>query len=103
MLNLGGDPIDEVICVNSFDEAYRAAEQSGAQKCFVLGGASVYKAAMPEMDLLYVTHVHTVVEEADVFFPEIDPQVWEVVSKSETHRDEKTGFEFEFVVYKKRS
>ena len=57
---------------------------------------------MPEMDLLYVTHVHTVVEEADVFFPEIDPQLWEVVSKSETHRDEQTGFEFEFVVYKKR-
>ena len=50
VLNLGGDPIEEVLCVNSFDEAYRAAEQSGAQKCFVMGGASVYKAAMPEMD-----------------------------------------------------
>ena len=40
VLNLGGDPIEEVLCVNSFDEAYRAAEQSGAQKCFVMGGAS---------------------------------------------------------------
>ena len=54
--------------------------------------------------MMYITtaNVHTVVEDADVFFPEIDPRVWEVVSKSETHRDEQTGFEFEFVVYKKR-
>ncbi|MBO4594990.1 MAG: dihydrofolate reductase [Bacteroidales bacterium] len=100
VLNLGGEPIPDVECVYSFDEAYAAAEP--AEKCFIMGGASVYRAAMPDMDTLYITHVHTVIEEADAFFPEIDPAVWKKVSVSETHTDPETGWDFEFVVYKKR-
>ena len=100
VLNLGGDPIPEVVCVNSFEEAYAAAE--GADKCFIMGGASVYTAAINDMDTLYITHVHTTIEDADVFFPMIDTCIWEEVRASETHVDEKTGYEFKFVVYKKR-
>ena len=100
VLNLGGDPIPDVECVYSFDEAYAAAEP--AEKCFIMGGASVYRAAMPDMDTLYITHVHTVIEGADAFFPEIDPSIWKKVSVSETHTDPETGWKFEFVVYKKK-
>ncbi|MBO4476285.1 MAG: dihydrofolate reductase [Bacteroidales bacterium] len=99
VLNLGGDPIPEVHCVYSFDEAYAAAEATGAEKCFVIGGASVYRAAMPDMDLLYITHVHTTVPDADTFFPVIDPSVWERISVSETHTDPASGIAFEFAVY----
>lgn len=100
VLNLGGDPIPEVTCVNSFDEAFAAAEPQ--DRCFVIGGASVYKAAMSQMDLLYITHVHTVVRDADVFFPEIDPQIWEVESRSGIFTDPATSWDFEFVVYRKK-
>lgn len=99
VLNLGGDPIPEVTCVNSFEEAYKAAEEV-SDKCFIMGGASVYRAALNDMDTLYITHVHTRIE-ADVFFPEIDPAVWKVISRSEMHRDPDSGYEFEFVVYKR--
>ena len=102
VLNLGGDPIPEVICVYSFEEAYAEAEATGIGKCFIIGGASVYRAAMPEMDKLYITHVHTVLSDADAFFPEIDPSVWERESTSETHVDPETGYPFEFVVYRKK-
>ena len=102
VLNLGGDDIPEVTCVYSFEEAYAEAEKTGIEKCFVMGGASVYRAAMPDMDKLYITHVHTVLNDADVFFPEIDPAIWERESTSETHTDPETGFSFEFVVYKRR-
>ena len=101
VLNLGGDPIPEVECVYSFEEAYAAAEATGAEKCFIMGGASVYRAAMPQMDLLYITHVHKTVPEADTFFPEIDPEIWEQVSISETFTDEETGIPYEFAVYRK--
>lgn len=102
VLNLGGEPIPEVTCVYSFDEAFKEAEASGKDKCFVMGGASVYRAAMPLMDRLYITHVHTVVADADVFFPQIDPAVWRPVSTSETHTDPASGYTFEFVVYERR-
>ena len=101
VLNAGGGPIPDVTCVYSFEEAFAEAEP--AEKCFIMGGASVYRAAINLMDTLYITHVHTVVEDADAFFPEIDPAVWYKASVSETVRDEETGFAFEFVVYKKRA
>lgn len=99
VLNLGGDPIPEVDCVYSFEEAYAEAEASGAEKCFIIGGASVYRAALPDMDRLYITRVHHVVEDADAFFPELDPAVWKEVSRSEPHTDE--GIDYEFVIYEK--
>ena len=103
VLNLGGDPIPEATCVYSFEEAYKEAKAAGKDKCFVMGGASVYKAAMPDMDLLYITHVHTTVPDADTFFPVIDPARWRRISTSETHTDPASGLTYEFVVYKKVS
>lgn len=100
VLNLGGDPIPEAQCVYSFEEAYEAA--SDAQKCFIIGGASVYRAAIDDMDTLYITRVHAVVPEADVFFPEIDLSMWKRTSVSSTHCDELTGYRFEFEIYKRK-
>ena len=102
VLNAGGDPIPEVTCAYSFEEAYGEAAMTGADKCFIIGGASVYKAALNDMDRLYITHVHTEVKDADAFFPVIDPETWEKISTSETHTDPETGFEFEFVVYERK-
>ena len=98
VLNLGGDPIPEdVVCVNSFEEAYAAAEP--AQRCFIMGGASVYRQALDSMDRLYITHVHTIIEDADAFFPEINSDIWGVEARSGMLKDEATGLEFEFVTY----
>ena len=100
VLNLGGDPIPEVICANSLEEAYAAAEPAG--KCFIMGGASVYRAAINDMDRLYITHVHTTIKDADVFFPEINSDIWREESRSETFTDDESGYRFEFIVYVRR-
>ena len=101
VLNLGWDPIPEdVVCVNSFEEAYAAAEP--AERCFVMGGASVYRQAIDSMDRLYITHVHTTIPDADAYFPEINSDIWAVESRSGLLTDEVTGLTFEFVVYVRR-
>ena len=81
------------------DEAFAAVKP--ARKCFIMGGASVYKAALPFMDTLYITHVHAIVEGADAFFPEIDPKIWKATSRSRMHEDPETGYRFEFVIYRR--
>lgn len=101
VLNAGGDPIPEATCVYSFEEAFAEAEATGAEKCFVMGGASVYKAAIDRMDRLFITHVHTEID-ADAWFPEINPEIWKEESRSETLHDEETGFNFEFTVYTRK-
>ena len=101
VLNLGGDPIpDDVVCVNSFEEAYAAAEP--APRCFIMGGASVYRQALDAMDRLYITHVHTTIPDADAYFPEINSDIWQVEARSCVLKDEETGYEFEFVTYIRR-
>ena len=101
VLNLGWDPIpDDVVCVNSFEEAYAAAEP--APRCFVMGGASVYRQAIDSMDRLYITHVHTTIPDADAFFPEINSDIWQVEARSGVLKDDETGLEIEFVTYVRR-
>lgn len=90
----------------SLDEAYAVALEATAADiepgCFVIGGGQLYRAAIGTVDKLYVTHVHTVIEDAETFFPEIDPRIWELKTRSGLQTDEETGLGYEFVVYVRR-
>ena len=82
--------------------ATTAGASTNLEKCFVMGGGQIYSQAMQFADRLIVTHVHTVIDEADTFFPPIDPSVWTVAQRSELFTDEESGYTFEFVEYEKR-
>ncbi len=112
VVSRGFDAPDGVMAVSSLEEAYSVAAASaaspdsctyGAERCFIMGGGQIYAQALPSMDRLIITHVHTVIEDADTFFPTIDPSVWTVASRSEMMTDPETGYEFEFVEYIKTS
>lgn len=92
---------DDVTAVHSLDEAFAAAEKAG-KPCFVIGGGDIYRQSLPLADTLYVTEVHTVIDDADTFFPDIDPSVWEKVSGSGLMHDSKSGYSFEFCVFRKK-
>ena len=85
--------------VHYLEEAFEIAEATNLERCFVMGGGQIYAQALDHVDRLVVTHVHTVIEDADTFFPPIDPSVWQVEERSEMLHDEETGFNFEFVQY----
>ena len=89
----------EVTVVDSLDAAFKAADGENA---FVIGGAYTYAEAMEVVDSMYITHVHDAPEDADAFFPEIDPAVWYVDSRSELQTDPETGITYEFVVYRRK-
>lgn len=94
-----------VLVASSLEEAYRFADESisfdTVSRCFVIGGGQIYARAMETADRLIVTHVRTVIEDADTFFPQIDPLVWKVAERSERMHDEESGFDFEFVTYER--
>ena len=93
---------EEVAVAASLEDAFKVAEDTNLEKCFVIGGGQIYSQALPLVDSLIVTHVHTVIEDADTFFPEIDPDIWQVAERSELFTDEESGYSFEFVKYVKR-
>lgn len=100
VVSRGFDAPKGIIVVGSLSEAYTVADGS-YERCFVIGGGQIYAQALADADRLIVTHVHTVIEDADTYFPQIDPSVWEVEDRSEMFHDEESGFDFEFVTYKR--
>ena len=52
----------------------------GAEEVFVIGGEQLYRAALPFADRLYLTEVE-LEPEADAFFPELNPAVWQEVER----------------------
>ena len=96
----------EVTVVDSLDAAFAAAEMADPvgqdEKAFVIGGAYTYAEAMDVVDTLYITHVHDAPEDADAFFPVIDPETWREDSRSDMQVDPATGITYEFVVYRRR-
>ena len=117
VVSRGTQAPEGTLLAGSLEEAYKIAEASIAEavaqevvaevndlqprksRCFVMGGGQIYAQAMQSADRLIVTHVHTVIEDADTFFPEIDPLYWHVVERSEMLHDEESGYDFEFVEY----
>lgn len=99
VISRGFNTGEEVAVVGSLEEAFRVAESTNLEKCFIMGGGQIYAQALQLADRLIVTHVHTEIEDADTFFPPIDPSVWTAVQRSELFTDEETGYAFEFVEY----
>ena len=94
---------DGVLVARSLEEAFMMAAMPDIEgPCFVIGGGEIYKQAIKSADRLYVTEVHVSIEDADTFFPAIDPEIWKVSSRSETKADPATGYTFEFVVYHRK-
>ncbi len=99
VVSRGFDAPEGVVVVPSLEEAYKV----GNPRCFIIGGGQIYAQAMNDADRLVVTHVHTVIEDADTFFPQIDPSAWTVDVRSEMFHDEESGYDFEFVEYVRKS
>ena len=64
--------IEGVHVVSSLDEAIAAANGDA----FIIGGASIYAAALPLADELILTEIDMTYPGADVFFPKFDPSLY---------------------------
>ena len=66
--------------VSSIEEAINKCKSS--EENFIIGGGMIYKQFLPLSDKIYLTLVHRDYE-ADVFFPEIDYNEWDVATESD--------------------
>jgi len=88
-------------CVMAYGIDEAVAKMPDDKENFIIGGGSVYKQFMPLANRLYITQVFRDFE-ADTFFPEIDPSVWELVSEQRVTDDPQNDFEYAFQVYERR-
>ncbi len=73
----------------------------GEKEVFIIGGAEIYKQALPLASKLYITQVEAEDKKADVFFPEINLNEWRETSREEHEPDERNLFKYSFKIYEK--
>jgi dihydrofolate reductase len=94
----GKVPFVGMDAVTSLDAAMAIV---GDQGVMVIGGGDVFALALPLATRMYLTHVETVVDDADAFFPAFDASRWRVTSRESHPADGKHAFAFEFVDYER--
>lgn len=85
--------------VHSLKEALQEAQ--GESEVFIIGGAEIYKQSMDFADKLYITHINASDKDADTFFPEIIPIVWNETSHIKHKKDSENPFDYTFSIYEK--
>jgi len=96
LTDIPGEHFDSSLTAYSIEEALGKCEKD--EEIFVIGGGSVYRQFMPFADRLYITHVHKKAE-ADIYFPEIDPVIWQVVEKEEFKESDNQSIPYTYIIY----
>lgn len=80
------------------EEAAELAKHS--EKCFVIGGGSIYRQMLPYCDTAYVTKVHTD-PGSDTFFPNLEEMDdWYLADTLQS--GEENGIPYEMALYKRK-
>ena len=82
----------------NLEAALKAAESP--QEIFIIGGESIYRQSLPAARKLYLTVVDDAPQQADAFFPEINPKEWKLIEKEMRNEN---GLSFSFLTYLKKS
>ena len=78
-----------------------AAMAAAGADAFIIGGAQIYREAWASADRLYITRVHTTVEQYDAVIPEVDSADWHMISSQHCPADEKNAYDLTFEIYER--
>lgn len=95
--------IEGAIVVGSLEKAIEYCYQNGETEAFVIGGGEIYKQGITFAHKLYITVIHTIITDGDTFFPEINPEEWDLISSEKHQRDNENPFDYSFNIYHRKS
>jgi dihydrofolate reductase len=87
---------DGVLLYNDLGKAIERLEGEDNEEVFIIGGGKIFEETLDQTDRLYVTKVHTVIEDATAFFPEIDHSHWKLVWEERHEADERHKYALTF-------
>jgi dihydrofolate reductase len=85
-----------VLLYNSVQEGLDRLEEENTEVGFIIGGGKIFEETMDLLDRIYLTKVHTVIEDATAFFPEIDHSHWKLVWEEHHEADDRHQYAFDF-------
>ncbi len=92
-LNIEDENVEVIDNIQLLDNYINSEEEN-----FIIGGATIYKLLMPYANKMYITKINEEFE-GDVYFPQIDSNVWQEVERQKGIKDEKNPFNYEYITY----
>lgn len=92
--------VDGIILCHSLEEAILKAKSLSRDDIFIIGGAEIYRQALPLADQIILTRLHDYFD-GDAFFPELPSEQWEVIHAERGITDEKNPYQYSFMTYQK--
>lgn len=89
---------DHVRVFHSLEEVYRAQPRG---RLMAIGGAELYRQALPMASCLELTLVHAAVE-GDTHFPRIDENEWLEIKRERHVADDRHAYAYDFVTFERR-
>jgi dihydrofolate reductase len=88
--------------VSDLAAAYAAARRdTGDREIMIIGGAALYREALPDATRIYLTEVHATLP-GDVHFPRFDRSEWREISREDHGPDARNAHGYSFVVLERR-
>ena len=84
-----------------FHDLGAAFAEAGERELVVIGGAELYRQALPRIQRMYLTEVHGRFE-GDAWFPEFDAAEWHETAREDHPADERHACAYSFVSYDRR-
>lgn len=91
----------DCMIVNSLEAAIKLAQDNHESEVFIIGGGQIFHQAIGLADRIYLTTIHTDVD-ADVLFPKIDLNQWELTESEGSSQYEKDDYESDFKILKRK-
>jgi len=81
------------VVVHAFDEALARAAAEKADEIAIIGGAEIYRAALPRAGRIELTEVHGDIQ-GDTRMDKFDPAIWREVAREDHAAGEGLGFSY---------
>jgi len=85
-----------VLLYDNLPDALARLQEEDTDEGCIIGGGIIFEQTMDELDRIYLTRVHTVIEDAHAFFPHMDHAHWKLTWTEEHPADEKHKYSFTF-------
>lgn len=86
--------VSGAVVVGSLEQAIELAQRND-QEPFIIGGAQLFAAALPQVGRIYLTQIHHAFT-GDTFFPILSAANWQEIERQDFEPDEKNPYFYAF-------
>ena len=90
-----------ILIVGSLKEAIKFAKKMD-EEIYIIGGGNIYEQTIDLAEKLEVTQVNAELK-ADIFFPKINPKIWNKTNEINHEKDKKNEYDFSFQTYERKT